>query len=240
MLCLLPLLYTYLASPSLNSSNPRAVRLVASIKRRLSPRRKDASAQYLPVGQDVGPDSAVTTTTDGLDTLSDDGFTARQQGLYFEPSKWALFWLPALCDMAGTTLMNAGLILTPVSIYQMTRGSVVLFVGVLSVIFLRRESVSIAESPVSFSSLTSRLLPFPSGHLHRYQWFSLLCVMIGVSLVGLSGSLKSSAAPDASTATTSEEESAAKVFIGILLILFAQLFTATQVSFSPPTTFVGD
>jgi hypothetical protein len=36
--------------------------------------------------------------------------------------------------------MNAGLILTPVSIYQMTRGSVVLFVGVLSVIFLRRTS----------------------------------------------------------------------------------------------------
>ena len=38
--------------------------------------------------------------------------------------------------------MNAGLILTPVSIYQMTRGSVVLFVGVLSVIFLRRVSAS--------------------------------------------------------------------------------------------------
>lgn len=35
-------------------------------------------------------------------------------------------------------LMNIGLLYTPVSIYQMTRGSLVLFVGVLSVLFLRR------------------------------------------------------------------------------------------------------
>ena len=35
-------------------------------------------------------------------------------------------------------LMNVGLLYTPVSIYQMTRGALVLFVGVLSVIFLRR------------------------------------------------------------------------------------------------------
>jgi hypothetical protein len=35
-------------------------------------------------------------------------------------------------------LMNIGLLYTPVSIYQMTRGSLVLFVGVLSVLFLHR------------------------------------------------------------------------------------------------------
>ena len=34
--------------------------------------------------------------------------------------------------------MNVGLLYAPVSIYQMTRGALVLFVGVLSVIFLRR------------------------------------------------------------------------------------------------------
>lgn len=34
--------------------------------------------------------------------------------------------------------MNVGLLYTPVSIYQMTRGSLVLFVGALSVLFLRR------------------------------------------------------------------------------------------------------
>lgn len=35
-------------------------------------------------------------------------------------------------------LMNVGLLYTPVSIYQMTRGALVLFVGVFSVLFLRR------------------------------------------------------------------------------------------------------
>jgi drug/metabolite transporter (DMT)-like permease len=68
--------------------------------------------------------------------------------------KVLLLWIPALCDLTGTTvshqlplhtfshhvsqLMNVGLLYTPVSIYQMTRGALVLFVGVLSVIFLRR------------------------------------------------------------------------------------------------------
>ena len=34
--------------------------------------------------------------------------------------------------------MNVGLLYTPVSIYQMTRGALVLFVGAFSVLFLRR------------------------------------------------------------------------------------------------------
>ena len=34
--------------------------------------------------------------------------------------------------------MNIGLLYTPVSIFQMTRGALVLFVGVFSVVFLRR------------------------------------------------------------------------------------------------------
>ena len=34
--------------------------------------------------------------------------------------------------------MNIGLLYTPVSIFQMTRGALVLFVSMLSVIFLRR------------------------------------------------------------------------------------------------------
>jgi hypothetical protein len=60
--------------------------------------------------------------------------------------------------------MNIGLLYTPVSIYQMTRGALVLFVGAFSVVFLHRR-------------------------LHLYQWLSLLTVMVGVSLVGFSGSL---------------------------------------------------
>jgi hypothetical protein len=103
--------------------------------------------------------------------------------------------------------MNIGLLYTPVSIYQMTRGSLVLFVGVLSVFFLRR-------------------------HLWLYQWFSLFTVIVGVSLVGYSGSLVKDAIKndlmtflDPNTPETSEST---KVVLGIFFVLFAQLFTAAQ------------
>lgn len=72
--------------------------------------------------------------------------------------------LPALCDICGTTTMSVGLLLVPASIFQMCRGSLVLFVGLFSVIFLGR-----------------RLL------LH--QWISLVLVTTGVFLVGLSNIL---------------------------------------------------
>jgi len=100
--------------------------------------------------------------------------------------------------------MNVGLLYTPVSIYQMTRGALVLFVGVLSVIFLSRR-------------------------LYLYQWLSLVTVMIGVSIVGLSGSLvKQAVTGNFDGQSSSETEEAAKVMLGVSLIIFAQIFTATQ------------
>lgn len=138
---------------------------------------------------------------------------------------WLLF--PALCDILGTTLMNVGLILVPVSIYQMSRGALVLWVGVLSVIFLSRK-------------------------LRAYQWASLIIVVIGVAIVGLSGSLvKKAASTDGEVihevvkrmgvvlkrafegkqverALRVEDDDPAKVAVGVLLILFAQVFTASQ------------
>lgn len=134
----------------------------------------------------------------------------------------ALFLFPAVCDIAGTTLMNVGLILTPVSIYQMSRGALVLWVGILSVIFLGRK-------------------------LRAYQWASLIIVMLGVALVGLAGSMVKKATvgiPDVdeetglvvallkrmavATAEMVAPEDPTKVFIGVLLITGAQIFTATQ------------
>ncbi|THU99342.1 hypothetical protein K435DRAFT_855761 [Dendrothele bispora CBS 962.96] len=135
--------------------------------------------------------------------------------------KILLLWIPAACDLTGTTLMNVGLLYTPVSIYQMTRGSLVLFVGFLSVTFLRRR-------------------------LWLYQWVSLLVVMSGVALVGFSGSLikdsvKESAivnylAPSWSSLSDSDlpppepidKPEATTVLVGVFFIIFAQIFTATQ------------
>ncbi|GLB35365.1 putative nucleotide-sugar transporter [Lyophyllum shimeji] len=132
-------------------------------------------------------------------------------------AKVLLFWIPALCDLTGTTLMNVGLLYTPVSIYQMTRGALVLFVGVLSVMFLRRR-------------------------LWLYQWISLIVVMTGVGLVGYSGSLikdaiKESPLPSLTGHHNStelpppeqiEQPEMTKVLVGVFFILFAQVFTATQ------------
>ncbi|KAI0315853.1 hypothetical protein OF83DRAFT_319071 [Amylostereum chailletii] len=122
-----------------------------------------------------------------------------------------LMWLPAVCDLTGTTLMNIGLLYTPVSIYQMTRGALVLFVGIFSVLFLRR-------------------------HLFLYQWLSLLTVMLGVGLVGFSGSLIKDSLHEATLVLglgqradqPVESPEATKVLVGIFFILFAQIFTATQ------------
>jgi drug/metabolite transporter (DMT)-like permease len=117
--------------------------------------------------------------------------------------------------------MNVGLILTPVSIYQMSRGALVLWVGILSVIFLRRR-------------------------LFLYQWASLVIVMLGVCIVGLSGSLVkkdqeivvpgdgggSQFGLRAIVERASDDP--ARVAFGVLLILFAQIFTAIQYVSRPP------
>ncbi|CAA7265396.1 unnamed protein product [Cyclocybe aegerita] len=131
--------------------------------------------------------------------------------------KICLLWIPAACDLTGTTLMNVGLLYTPVSIYQMTRGALVLFVGVFSVVFLRRR-------------------------LWLYQWISLIIVMTGVALVGYSGSLIKDAVKEAVVhhlaralalhhdphTKAIENPEVTKVLVGIFFVLFAQVFTATQ------------
>lgn len=136
--------------------------------------------------------------------------------------KTILLALPSCCDIAGTTLMNVGLLFVAASIYQMTRGALVLFVGLFSVIFLKRK-------------------------LFLYHWFSLFIVVLGVALVGLAGAIFSG---DKNPHTIPEKEAdlvrnllkmsrdiitnvapAPEVLhtvLGIFLIAFAQVFTATQ------------
>lgn len=156
------------------------------------------------------------STTDAADTVSDDGNDDDENGhaSSFKPDKPSvlggyrivLLALPAICDICGTTLMNGGLLMVAASIYQMTRGALVLFVGLFSVLFLRRR-------------------------LHLFQWLSLVGVVLGVAVVGLAGAIS----PDGNIKSAPSEESmspelssAAKAVIGVLLIAGAQIFTATQ------------
>ena len=134
-----------------------------------------------------------------------------------------LLALPACCDITGTTLMNVGLLFVAASIYQMTRGALVLFVGLFSVIFLKRK-------------------------LYFYQWSALFIVVLGVALVGLAGAIDKNpqSQPDPpnsgigqtalifvrATLTKLQEEvqtpEALWTVIGVLMIALAQVFTATQ------------
>lgn len=143
--------------------------------------------------------------------------------------KTVLLSLPSICDICGTTLMNIGLLFVVASIYQMTRGALVLFVGLFSVLFLKR-------------------------HLHLFQWFALVTVVLGVSIVGLAGAISK----DDKTTHSGSAELLTRIFdmnmdllkraiksdevdhgddgaapvvrtiLGVFLIAGAQIFTATQ------------
>lgn len=135
--------------------------------------------------------------------------------------KVLLLALPACCDITGTTLMNVGLLFLAASIYQMTRGALVLFVGIFSVIFLHRK-------------------------LYAYQWTALVIVVLGVGIVGVAGAIaphpdaKAEASSLIETAMlairalaatakeTAQKPAALKTVVGVLMIAGAQIFTAIQ------------
>ncbi|MCJ8743963.1 hypothetical protein PDJAM_G00100810 [Pangasius djambal] len=71
-----------------------------------------------------------------------------------------LFLPPAICDMAGTSIMYVALNMTSASSFQMLRGAVIIFTGLLSVAFLGR-----------------RLL--------ASQWIGILITILGLVVVGL-------------------------------------------------------
>ncbi|KAJ7940816.1 hypothetical protein B0H13DRAFT_2226163 [Mycena leptocephala] len=115
--------------------------------------------------------------------------------------KILLLWIPAACDLTGTTLMNVGLLYTPVSIYQMTHSN--------PVVFLRRRLwlyqwislivVMTGVGLVGFSgSLVKDVVKDPSD------------------------------LPELPPPEGTDQPEATKVVIGVFFILFAQIFTATQ------------
>ncbi|VBB86527.1 Putative protein of unknown function [Podospora comata] len=176
--------------------------------------KSDTTAAYQPVrttadDEEPAADNAsihsrtALTGGGGNGTINDPAFKEETHSV-LRGWRVCLLALPAICDILGTTLMNAGLLLVAASIYQMTRGALVLFVGLFSVIFLRR-------------------------HLHLFQWLSLVGVMTGVAIVGLAGAIQPDKKHAASAhSATGVESDALRVIIGVLMIAGAQIFTATQ------------
>lgn len=126
--------------------------------------------------------------------------------------------LPSCCDILATTTMQIGLLYVAASIYQMTRGALVLFVGLLSVIFLKR-------------------------HLGAWKWASLFIVVLGIAIVGLAGVFEQSDSSPKLPGTdpsgpqrhdisaSAARTTAGQTMLGISLIAGAQIFTATQFVF---------
>ncbi|KAJ3225967.1 hypothetical protein HDU78_010500 [Chytriomyces hyalinus] len=114
-----------------------------------------------------------------------------------------LLWLPTLCDLLATSLMNVGLLFVSASIYQMLRGSVVLFTGTFSTLFLGRK-----HPP--------------------YRWFALVTVFIGVSLVGASSIFEHPSVRHFVSVNSSEPATNSTALLGVLLVVLAQSLTATQ------------
>lgn len=109
-------------------------------------------------------------------------------------NKFKLF-IPAMLDMTSTSLMYIGLNLTYASSFQMFRGAVIIFVGVLSVGFLDRV-------------------------LKRREWTGMFLVIVGLTIVGLADFMNKD--------TNTDNHGKNDIITGDLLIVIAQIITATQ------------
>ncbi|KAJ9154794.1 Integral membrane protein [Pleurostoma richardsiae] len=167
--------------------------------------KSGSPAGYEAVSTADDADAASITSTEPLTT--NNGTAAAADGDnkpgVLDGFRVLLLALPAICDILGTTLMNAGLLLVAASIYQMTRGALVLFVGLFSVVFLRRR-------------------------LYLFQWLSLAGVVLGVAIVGLAGAIYPDTKDSSAASTTEISSDAVRAIVGVLLIAGAQIFTATQ------------
>merc|ERR1719473_1955712 len=73
----------------------------------------------------------------------------------------SIFAVACIFDWTATTLVNMAYICIPASVVQMTRGAIVIFTCILSVVFLGRRQ-------------------------HRYHLVGVACVAVGITLVSLS------------------------------------------------------
>lgn len=105
---------------------------------------------------------------------------------------WSLskaIFFPSMCDMIGSSMQQIGLVYINLSIYQMLKGSILLFSAILSIIFLDRKLrthnwiglgvACVALSLVGFSSILSTTDDQAQGSSSGTLWTQLL----GISVV---------------------------------------------------------
>lgn len=141
---------------------------------------KQTTVQYRSLNQFID----IHTTDTDTDTESESEIESEQEDSSCKFPELLLI-LPTLCDCMSTTLMNLGLIYISASIFQMLRGSIVIFTGIISTLFLNKR--------YSFQ-----------------KWLSLINIFLGITVVGF---------------TNTNYDS---TYIGIILIILAQIFSASQ------------
>ncbi|XP_065199806.1 solute carrier family 35 member F6 [Planococcus citri] len=90
-----------------------------------------------------------------------------------------LFFPPAMFDMVATSIMYVGLELTYSSSFQMLRGSVIVFVALLSSSFVGRETKA-------------------------HQWYGIVIIIAGLSVVGLADVSSSKGSKDSNSIITGD------------------------------------
>ncbi|KAH3763060.1 Integral membrane protein [Pelomyxa schiedti] len=134
---------------------------------------------------------------------------------------------PAMCDLIATASMNIGLLWIPASVWQMLRGSMVVFTAVFSRVFLKK-------------------------WLCLYRWIGVGIVVVALCIVAISSLMTPCNTPripfSSSGHLTSEGVTTAEEVTGILLVVVAQVIQASQIVIEealmsnvklPPTLIVG-
>jgi len=130
--------------------------------------------------------------------------------------QYCIVCTPALCDMCATAMMNVGLLWIAASVWQMLRGSMVIFSAVFSKFFLKRElhaSHWIGVCIVAFSLFVVALAALNSPELPQGS----------SSSSDSSSSVSSSLDDDTNTHTTGQ------VALGCSLVVIAQIIQASQI-----------
>ena len=135
---------------------------------------------------------------------------------------WIFFTLsiPSLADLLGSSFQQMGLVYVPVSVYQMLKGSIVIFSAVFSGIFLKRKflKVQVVGLGVCFFAL----------------------VLVGLSSVLNTGktTLETSGEDQENTLETSGEDQKLhskntffRWFFGVFYIIFGQVLCSVQYIF---------
>jgi len=112
-------------------------------------------------------------------------------------------WLPAVCDLGGTTVSGIGLLFISASSFQMLRGSIIIFTGILSWLILKRRQ-------------------------QGFHWLGMALVVVGIGLVGVAGYLNESTTTSHAASNKEQERPSWQPILGVVLVIVSQLLSAFQ------------